>query len=270
MPRITSRQNPIVAEYRAAARGDAEGVLLLDGPHLLGEAAAAGLLIRHVLVAADALNSPEVTDILRRLPTSVDVVEASAQVMDAASPVRSGSLVVALAARPSLAASPFRGEQSLVVVACDVQDPGNLGAIVRVAEGAGATGVIVAGQSADPFGWKALRGSMGSALRVPIARAATANDAVRTSHEHGARVVATVPRDGTDLYETRLTGPVVLLIGGEGPGLPPEAIRQADARVTIPMDAPVESLNAAVAAAVLLYEVRRQRTVGVAASTFQP
>ena len=261
MPRITSRQNPIVAEYRAAARGDAGGVLLLDGPHLLGEASAAGLTFRHILVAADALNSPELSTILRHLPASVDVVEASAQVMDAASPVRSGSLVVALAERPDQAASPFRAEQSLVVIACDIQDPGNLGAIVRVAEGAGATGVIVAGQSADPFGWKALRGSMGSALRLPILRSADASDAVRTSREHGVQVVASVPRDGTDLYEARLTGPVAVLIGGEGPGLPPDVIRQADGRVTIPMEAPVESLNAAVATAVLLYEARRQRTV---------
>lgn len=260
MPRITSRQNPIVAEYRAAARGDAEGLMLLDGPHLIGEAAAAGVVLRHTLVAAEALHQPEIADILRRLPSTVDVAEATAQVMDAASPVRSGSRIVALAERPA-EATPFKGEHSLVVVACEVQDPGNLGAIVRVAEGAGATGVIVAAQSADPFGWKALRGSMGSALRLPIARAADVNDAVRNVRRSGARVVATVPRDGTDLYEARLTGPVALFIGGEGPGLSPEVIHEADARVTIPMDAPVESLNAAVATAVLLYEARRQRAI---------
>ncbi|MFN7916835.1 MAG: RNA methyltransferase [Vicinamibacterales bacterium] len=264
MQRITSRQNPIVAEYRAAARGDAGAPMLLDGAHLVSDAVAAGLTLQHVLVAADApLTRPEIARILERVPATVSVADAHAQVMDAVSPVRSSSLIVALADRPASNTSVFTGSSPLVVVVCDVQDPGNLGAILRVAEGAGATGAIVAGQSADPFGWKALRGSMGSALRLPIRRSASVADAVRESRAHGARVVATVPRGGTALFDAPFTGPVSLLIGGEGPGLPPEVIEHADMRVTIPMDAPVESLNAAVAAAVLLYEARRQRTVAV-------
>jgi len=141
-----------------------------------------------------------------------------------------------------------------------VQDPGNLGAIVRVAEAAGGTGVVAAGASANPFGWKALRGSMGSGLRLPMAIGIDAGAAVADARKHGCRIVATAPRGGTPIFDVDLKGPLAVLIGGEGPGLPPALVDAADERVTIPMQAPVESLNAAVTAALILYEARRQRS----------
>lgn len=260
MERITSRQNPVVAEYRAASRGDTRGTILLDGPHLLGDALGADVRLRHVLVASEALDRPEIRQLLAHLPATVPVFEGSRQVLDAVSPVRSSSAIVALAAQPPEPADLFSGAMPLVVLLSDVQDPGNVGAIIRVAEGAGASGAIVAGQSADPFGWKALRGSMGSALRLPVQRVTHAADALHDARLRGVRTVATVPRHGVSLYEADLTGPLALLVGGEGPGLSEALTADADLRVTIPMNAPVESLNAAVATAVLLYEVRRQRT----------
>lgn len=260
MQRISSRQNAVVARYRDAARGVDRSEMLLDGPHLLAEALDAGTRLRHVLVAAPEVRSPELTRLVNTLSANgVDVAEATAPVLDAASPVRSASPVVALAERPTHPRSPFEPAPALVVVACDIQDPGNLGAIIRVAEAAGATGLIVAGQSADPFGWKALRGSMGSALRLPLAHAATVEEACADAVAHGVQVAATVPRRGALLNDAVLSGPLALLIGGEGPGLPRAVVDAADLRITIPMESPVESLNAAVAAAVLLYEARRQR-----------
>ncbi len=135
-----------------------------------------------------------------------------------------------------------------------------MGAIIRFAEAAGASGVVIAGDTADPFGWKALRGSMGSALRLPICASLLLEDAIDDARKRGARVVATVPRGGTSIFDAPLAGPLALLIGSEGVGLPDRVISEADLRVTIPMDPPVESLNAAVAAAVLLFEARRQRS----------
>jgi TrmH family RNA methyltransferase len=160
----------------------------------------------------------------------------------------------------------FTGDTPLVVIAVDVQDPGNVGAIARVAEAGGATGLIAAGASADPFGWKALRGSMGSSLRLPLA-AATADAALAEARRFRCRIIAAVPRDGRPLYDVDLTGAVAILIGGEGPGLVGGVADAADERITIPMDAPVESLNTAVAAAVIVYEARRQRTAGSATKT---
>jgi TrmH family RNA methyltransferase len=258
--RITSRQNAVVTEFRDAAHSGGD-TLLLDGAHLVNEAIAAGLHLRRVIVAADALDIPEIARLIDRLdPRSVDLFAGNASVLDAVSPVRSSSRIVALAARPTRSGTLFDGRSSVVVVACDIQDPGNLGAIVRVAEGAGASGIVAAGPGADPFGWKALRGSMGSALRLPIVTASDVDDAIDEARRHRARVVATVPRDGVPLFDAQLIGRLALLIGGEGAGLPPQAVAAADLRVTIPMEPPVESLNAAVAAAVLLYEARRQRT----------
>ena len=259
---ISSRHNPLVARYRAVARGETPGVLLLDGVHLVAEAVAAGVRIRHVAVKTDALKITEIGSLVDALTRSnADVVAVSTPVMDALSPVRSSSTIVALADRPDVAEDALHRRPALIVIAIDVQDPGNVGAIVRVAEAGGATGVVAAGASANPFGWKALRGSMGSALRLPVIATPDAARAVAAARARGCRIVATAPRAGRSLVEAGLSGPVAILIGGEGPGLPQELIEAADERVTIPMQPPVESLNAAVTAALIVYEARRQRAI---------
>ena len=261
MKPVSSRQNSIVALYRAAARGEARDVILLDGVHLVTEAVAAGVPIRHVAVKTEAMNITEIGLLVEKLERSnVYVVMASTSVMDALSPVRSASTVVALADRPAMSEQKLYEQAApLVVIAVDVQDPGNVGAIVRVAEAGGATGVVAAGACADPLGWKALRGSMGSALRLPILAQPEAGRAIEDARRHGCRIVATTPRGGRSMFEADYTGAVAVLIGSEGPGLPPALVDGADERVTIPMQAPVESLNAAVTTALIVYEARRQR-----------
>jgi TrmH family RNA methyltransferase len=258
---LTSRHNPIVARYRAAARGEDPSLMLLDGVHLVADAVAAKVALVDIVVAAGAESRADVAaaiELIQRGGTSF--VSASATVMAALSPVRSSSPIVALARRPTGdAARIYDRSAPMVVILSDVQDPGNLGAIVRVAESAGAAGVVAAGASADPFGWKALRGSMGSALRLPIATRATLTQAIDEARRNDCRIVATAPRDGRSLFDCDLRGPLVILIGGEGPGLPQDIVDAADERITIPMAAPVESLNAAVTAAVILYEAHRQR-----------
>jgi RNA methyltransferase, TrmH family len=249
-----------VARFRAAARGDAGAPLLLDGPHLVADALAAHIVFACAAVTPAARDREDVSALVARLTRAgVDVTTVSAPVMDAISPVRSSSGIVALAERPADGRPRiFSGADPLVVIAADVQDPGNVGAIVRVAEAGGASGVMVTGGSADPFGWKALRGSMGSVLRLPITTGETSDAAVSGAREHGCRIVATVPRDGRSLFDVNLTGPIALLVGGEGHGLDEGVIAGADERVTIPMETPVESLNAAVSAALIVYEARRQ------------
>jgi TrmH family RNA methyltransferase len=141
-----------------------------------------------------------------------------------------------------------------------VQEPGNVGAIVRVAEAGGASGVVATGGSADPFGWKALRGSMGSALRLPVVAADDAAEVVAEARRRGCRIVATTPRGGRSPVEVDLTQATAVLIGGEGAGLPRTLVERASDRISIPMAPPVDSLNAAVTAALVVYEARRQRT----------
>jgi TrmH family RNA methyltransferase len=258
---ITSRQHPLVARFRDAARGEPDGIMLLDGAHLVGDAVDAGVALLVAAVTPAALEDDDLQALVSALGAQgVEVTLVSAPVMDAISPVRSPSAIVAVAERPAAPDEAFyRCAAPLIVVAVDVQDPGNLGAIVRVAEAAGGTGMVAAGASASPFGWKALRGSMGSALRLPIVAGVAADEAVDAARSHGCRVVATVPRDGRPIFEADLGGPLAVLIGGEGRGLPGTLVDAADERVTIPMQAPVESLNAAVTAALILYEARRRR-----------
>jgi len=259
---ITSRQNPIVARFRTAARGDVGGVILLDGAHLVGDALAAQVPFQIAAVTTASAEQSEVAPLVEALSRrGVEVVTVSGPVMDAISPVKTPSGIVALAERPAAdAGGLYRGASALVVAAVDVQDPGNFGAIVRVAEAAGASGVIAAGVSANPFGWKALRGSMGSALRLPIASEMTAEEAIADARRHGCRIVAAAPRNGRSIFDVDLTGPTAVLIGGEGQGLSAALVDAADERVTVPMQAPVESLNAAVTAALIVYEAKRQRS----------
>jgi TrmH family RNA methyltransferase len=261
LPKITSRQNPLVARYRDSARGEPADSLLLDGVHLVSEALAAGVLIQHVAVSADGLEREDIRAIVDTVvERGIGVAAVSAAVMEALSPVRSSSPIVAIGRRPAAdRARLYGGQAALVVIAADVQDPGNVGAMVRVAEAGGASGVVAAGATADPFGWKAMRGSMGSALRLPIAVEAVTDQAAADARRHGCRLVAMVPRGGQPHVESDLRGPVAILVGGEGAGIAPSVVDLADIRVTIPMEPPVESLNAAVAAAVLIYEARRQR-----------
>jgi TrmH family RNA methyltransferase len=262
VPPVTSRHNPIVARYRAAARGEDRSLMLLDGAHLVADALDAGVALHDVVIASGAESREDVAGLVARLERHrVSFVSASAAVMAAVSPVRSSSPIVALAQRPANdGARVYSASAPFVVIAADVQDPGNVGAIVRAAEAAGASGVIAAGATADPFSWKALRGAMGSALRLPVVAERDLAHAVADARAHGCRIVATAPRSGRSLFDCRFTGATAVLVGSEGPGLPSSVVADADERVTIPMEAPVESLNAAVTAALILYEARRQRS----------
>ncbi len=262
MKHITSRQNPLVARYRAIAAGDHDTCLLLDGIHLVRDALDAGLRITDALVSLPSADGPELAPLVARLAAGgVDVCTAAPSVLAAVSPVRSASPIVAAAGRPMRpAVGIFARQPTLLVAAVDVQDPGNVGAIARVSEAGGATGLAIAGRSADPFGWKALRGSMGSALRLPLVHPCDVSRLVADARQHGCRVVASVPRGGSWPEDTDLCGPVVILVGGEGAGLARPIVDGADDRVSIPMEPPVESLNTAVCAALLVYEARRQRS----------
>jgi TrmH family RNA methyltransferase len=144
----------------------------------------------------------------------------------------------------------------LVVVAAGLQDPGNLGTLVRSADAFGATGMMLLPGTVSLWNPKALRASSGSAFRLPVVTLSP-GDAFATLRAHGVRTIAAVARDGED--DADLRGPTALLVGNEGAGLPEEWIAEADARVTIPIAGQVESLNAAIAGSLLLYEAMRQR-----------
>jgi RNA methyltransferase, TrmH family len=256
MERITSRQNAVVKEFRDAARGDSD-VILLDGEHLVEEALASGIQLRLVAAAERVLHSAAVRQAER---AGARVVLVSDSVLAAISPVQSPSGLVALASRRDAPLDEVfaRGPQ-LVVMLHDVQDPGNVGAIARAAEACGATGLVCSERTADPFGWKALRGAMGSTLRLPTAAKQSLPNAIAHARAAGLGIFATAARGGVRLADCDLRKPAAVILGGEGAGLPADLIELADTRMTIPMQPRVESLNVAVAAALVIYEASRQR-----------
>ena len=264
MKTISSRQNALVRAYRDLARTpDPSGRrLLLDGVHLVREAHAAALPFESVVIARSHLNREteehELGQSLER--AGIDVVSAGDAVFDAVSPVRTPSGIVAIALRhPTTMQAILTPARFFVMVVVDVQDPGNLGALMRISEAGGVTGMIVAGDSANPFSWKAVRGSMGSALRLPATRGPSIDVVMRELRKAGTRTLAAVPRVGSDPDVVDWSGRIALLLGGEGQGLGDDIIAATDERVTISMEPPVESLNVAASAAILIYAARRSR-----------
>lgn len=270
--RIDSRQNPIVRAYRDLARTpDPAGLrLLLDGAHLVREAHNAAMPFESVVVAASHVDrrggpsDPPMTEeaaLARSLEEAgVDVVSVSDQVFAALSPVRTPSGIAAIAHHhPTTVDAILTQARLFALVVVDVQDPGNLGALMRIAEAGGVTGIVVVGESANPFSWKAVRGSMGSVLRLPVARSVSIEPVLQDIRKTNTKSIAAVPRGGWDPDAVDWSGRIALLLGGEGPGLSEHVVAQADERVTIPMEAPVESLNVAASAAIMIYAARRAR-----------
>ena len=261
---MTGASHSSVKRYRELARNPPkngnERELLLDGPHLLVEARKSGLAIESAAFDENAFADPTVRALAEQLVADgADVFIVSRRTLETMSPVRSPAGAVGIARRtlPSLG-DAIAAANPLVVVAHDVQDPGNVGGIMRTAEAAGATAFVATAATADPLGWKALRGSMGSALRLPIARG-DAGEVLAALRAAGIRTNALVPRSGRPLFSAELTEPSALILGSEGSGLPDDLLPQVDRQITIPMHGEVESLNVGVAAALVLYEAFRQR-----------
>jgi len=260
MSAITSRQHPIVKEFRELAHGGGPS-MLLDGWHLLTEAVAAGIPIDTVAWCGPPTSAEQIT-IERAQRLGAHVIEVSGSVLNALSPVNTPTGVVASARKPHVdALAVLKPAPALILAAVAIQDPGNAGAVIRAAAAAGATGVVVDEATANPWGWKALRASMGATFHVPVCRARTIGPAVAGWRAAGVSIVAAVARGGTSMYDVDLIKPTALLLGGEGAGLPASLVSEVDVQISIPMNDAVESLNVAVAAALLLYEARRQRTM---------
>jgi TrmH family RNA methyltransferase len=266
MERITSRQNAIVKRFRELARAPSaakSGEVLLDGAHLVQEALACGVSVE-VAAFSDRQVGAALSP-LARIAKDVKkhggrVLTVSDHVLAAMSPVQHPSGVVAIAhARPSDLGAAFAHAPQLVLVLAGLQDPGNVGTIVRTAAACGASGIVTIEGSANPFGWKALRGAMGGTFRVPVAARGTLGDVIAAARLARVRLIAAVPHGGTPLPQLNLRDPAAIVLGGEGAGISEGALAAASETVTIPMRPPVESLNVAIAAALILYEASRQR-----------
>jgi TrmH family RNA methyltransferase len=250
--RVESRQNGRIKELRAGlARGVRTPHVAIEGLHLIEEAVKSGLEIHTVFVRSGS------EGLLEHLATgAAEILIVTEDVFASATNTEHPQGIAALVQAPEFELNAIFDGIPLIVVAGALQDPGNLGTLVRSAEAFGATGMILLPGSVSLWNAKTLRASSGSAFRLPVI-AMPADEAFAALRVHGVKVLAAVARAGASQPDLRR--PVALLLGNEGAGLPDEWIARADARVTIPCQGPVESLNAAVAGSVLLYDAMRQR-----------
>jgi TrmH family RNA methyltransferase len=267
-PTPLSARNPRVTTLRRLtgrrrARLD-EGRFVVEGPVPVGELLAAGAALEELYVDRDAWAAAGATTPLRRAveraaAAGVAVWGLPAGVLEQVSDTTTPQGLLAVAARRTVPVAELAARPGPVLVLVDVADPGNAGTSVRAAEAAGAAGVVFAGTSTDPFGPKAVRAAAGSLLRVAVAEATDAPGVLADLRAAGRRLVATVAGGGAPPEQVDLVAPVAVLVGSEAHGLGDPVVAAADHRLTIPLAAGVESLNAAVAGAVVLFEAARQR-----------
>lgn len=259
---VQSKQNARLKELRRATQhaSAAEGGLVaIEGLKMLIEAQSAGLRIQCVFVAQEAER------LLGKLPLKpeTEVLLVPGDVLCSALATETPQPVAALVKPPAWSwddlLDSVRWPNPLLVILAGLQDPGNLGTILRSSEAFGASGVVSLPGTVHAWNQKSVRASAGSVFRVPLVRATLADCVAHLRQAHIRILVSTV-REAESVTHIDLTGPLALLIGNEGNGVPAEAAVDADGAITIPCPGAVESLNAAVATSVLLYEASRQRS----------
>ena len=258
---LSSAQNPLLRALRRALRDGepgADGAFGVEGPHLVEEA----LRSRVEVTALVAARSAEAR--LAEFEASANGRLRSYIVPDrvfrSLAQTETPQGIAALVRLPQRQLEECLAKpDALVAVLVGLQDPGNLGTILRSLEAFGGAACLLAENTVSPFNPKAARASAGSLFRVPMFRRLKLTEILRLCKQHGLHTVALAPRGGSELSGVDLRGAVALFIGQEGSGLPPEVLKQVDTVAEIPLAAPVESLNAAMAATLALYEAARQR-----------
>lgn len=258
--RIDSRQNARVKELRRAfaeATPNQQGEVAIEGMHLVEEAIRSGLKLATVFFSEAARE--RVHKLLPQLSAHTEALLLPDSVFAGAVPTETPQGVAALVRiKPTKLENILKAEPAMLVIAAALQDPGNLGTIARSAEAFGVTGLLLGERTVSPWNWKATRASAGSLFRLPTLKVEVAA-ALAEIKSRGVRVLATSSHKGTAIAEVDLRQPVAFLIGNEGAGLPKDVLGQAEEMVSIPQTSNVESLNAGIAASILLYEAARQR-----------
>jgi len=262
---ITSRDNSLLRQARAVRDGKIEELIFIEGLRLAEEALRSRLKIEAVIVSEE-LNEKEraksLIDELRQV--SPRLAPVSEKLLESISHTKTPQGIVLLASRPETSKEHFAADDQkspLIVIMHRINNPVNVGAILRTSEAAGATGTIATQETTDPFSPKSLRGAMGSAFRLPVWFGPTYDEALAWCTERGIQIVCADVDASTGYNEVDWRRPSALVLGPESSGLSREEITAADEAVRIPMHGPAESLNVAVATGVLLYEAVRQRTM---------
>jgi RNA methyltransferase, TrmH family len=265
--RIEGRHNPLLKQLRQAfsrAQRTADGDCAIEGLRMLEEAIRSGLRFRAVFFRESAQDRAE--RLLPQIGAHVETLLLPDRLFDAAVPSETPQGVAALVRLKEFSLDDVLEKERLqvgpIVALAGLQDPGNLGTIVRSAEAFGSAGIILGEGTVSPLNAKAVRASAGSIFRLPVVSAPAPGgleDVVKKLRARNVRLIATSSHKGTPLDQANLTGALAVFIGSEGSGLPRGLMSQMDEIVAIPHAEQVESLNAGVAGSIILYEAARQR-----------
>lgn len=259
--RVEGRHNSLVKELRRAfAQGELteQGDCAIEGLRIVEEAIRSGLRF-HAIFFRETSHS-QVERLLPQIGAHVETVVLPDKLFASVVPSDSPQGVAALIRYPAskLEGIFARAQAGPILLITGLQDPGNLGTILRSAEAFGAVGVLLGEGTVSPFNSKVVRGSAGSLFRLPVVPVKVASILSRL-RENGVRLVGTSSHKGTPLPQADFKGPLAVIIGGEGAGVPRDLMAKVDEVLAIPHAPEVESLNAGVAASIVLYEIARQR-----------
>jgi RNA methyltransferase, TrmH family len=261
--RVESRQNALVKDLRKAftqGQPTEQGCIAIEGLRIIEEAIRSGLRFQAVFVSEGA--RAQATRLLPQISSHAEVLLLPDDVFRSAVDTETPQGVAALVKlKPSKLEDLTEqlSDDLLLVAVAGIQDPGNLGTIIRSAEAFGARGLLLGEKTVSYANPKAVRASAGSVFREPLVRVKL-EEAIALLKPRSVRIAASSSHKGRPLDQVDLTGPLAVIIGTEGAGVPPEILAEADEVVTIAHSPRVESLNAGIAASILLYETSRQRT----------
>jgi RNA methyltransferase, TrmH family len=264
--RIEGRHNALVKNLRQAfsnSEATPDGFCAIEGMRIVEEAIRSGLRFGAVFFSESAVQKAE--RLLPQIGAHVDTLLLPDKLFQGAVPSESPQGVAALVRLKTYSLDDIleRVQVGPILVFAGLQDPGNLGTALRSAEALGSAGVILGQGTVSALNSKVIRASAGSAFRLPIVAVKAPGDTEAVSNQlrkQHVRLLATSSHKGTTIYQTDLTAPTAIFIGSEGAGLPRSLAAGMDETVAIPHNPQVESLNAGVAASILLYEAARQRS----------
>ncbi len=258
---VTSRQNSLLKDLRRSFRRSEpteDGFCAIEGVKMIEEAIRSRLRLRAVVFSESGLARAD--RLLSQLKAQIETIRISDEDFRSVVETEAPQGIAALVAFPEFTLEQMLAKDDpLLVVAYAIQDPGNLGTIMRSATAFGADGLLIADQSVSRFNAKAVRASAGSVFRLPCTASKWA-DLSPAFKRRGIRMIGTSSHKGTAAQKANLCGAVALVVGNEGGGLPQQIVATLDGMITIPHAAAVESLNAGIAASILLYEAARQRS----------
>lgn len=266
MDRIHSKSNNRVKEWAALKQKkyrDANGLFLIEGIRLVEEALESGTPIETVLVQDEVLPTGKLDEIVNSSQSrQLELIEVNQAVIDQIADTKTPQGVIAIGRvfEHEIQGLIEKKENPLYVIADRIQDPGNLGTIIRSADAVNATAVFVGTGSVDLYNPKVVRATMGSLFHLPVAEVSL-HELIPLLKTNAIRVIGTEAETGDSLFTADFSGGTAIVIGSEAHGISEEIRQEIDSFLSVPMPGKAESLNAAIAASVILYEALRQRTV---------